>query len=515
MQFEACVEYAGSGENVLLGENVYVDLDLTHVLKCNASNTFVEQAFVLQYQLCKTLSKVDVEQIQPKLDYVQVCFGHNGLRLTPSIVQAKLLEQDFEVTSELQFGPFFEVDKRAWQQLEAAIANHEKIVLSVFQPDDVHALLCRILRHQQYKVADLSRVDSSIRSNVDVVMAAIWREHAAHMRHFMTCKDLKGFEGCDHKPVQVNEILRHTDATIRRNKYVAVAAIRADYKSFVYFDECLKDDEEFVRLALVQSPKPFKFASQRLKENMKLVLEVVNRDGLQLEHVAPHLQLVREVVACAAKENSDALQFASQDIRSDRSFMMKFISQRASCMQYAHSSLLDDASFVLECQQTLTSTCTIRRTCVALACASQRLRSDKATVMKIVGLNGLCLAAADETLCDDEDVVRTAIAQHPRAYLAASLRLKDMESIKALAGDEVLDMARKNYQITMLGGTSIIYSASSIASQRGELSTTMCMMVTLPPLAPSAPVAPLAPVAPVAPLPCTLPQQHTESKIVP
>ena len=194
---------------------------------------------------------------------------------------------------------------------------------------------------------------------------------------------------------------------------------------------------------------------------------------------------------------------------------MKFISQRASCMQYAHSSLLDDASFVLECQQTLTSTCTIRRTCVALACASQRLRSDKATVMKIVGLNGLCLAAAVETLCDDEDVVRTAIAQHPRAYLAASLRLKDMESIKALAGDEVLDMARKNYQITMLGGTSIIYSASSIASQRGELSTTMCMMVTLPPLAPSAPVAPLAPVAPVAPLPCTLPQQHTESKIVP
>jgi hypothetical protein len=69
--------------------------------------------------------------------------------------------------------------------------------------------------------------------------------------------------------------------------------------------------------------------------------------------------------------------------------------------------------------------------------ASPRLKADKAFVLKVVGVNGLCIARAVADLKRDKDVALAAVRQNKAAvkYLCAELQ-EDKDIVVACANNE-------------------------------------------------------------------------------
>jgi hypothetical protein len=70
--------------------------------------------------------------------------------------------------------------------------------------------------------------------------------------------------------------------------------------------------------------------------------------------------------------------------------------------------------------------------------ASPRLKADKAFVLKVVGVNGLCIAGAETDLRRDKDVALAAVRQNKAAvkYLCAKLR-KDKDIVAACTNNKL------------------------------------------------------------------------------
>ena len=160
--------------------------------------------------------------------------------------------------------------------------------------------------------------------------------------------------------------LKYASQALRQNYGVVCTAVRQNCEAFVYADPSVKDNFEFVLNLVVIWPRILGWASDRLRSLKEIVMAAVANDGMMLQHA---IYTDGDVVATATKQNAKAVKFVSTKM--------------------------------------------LERLCI------------RQLVFEIVARNGLDLQYASQSLCENEEVVRTAVNQNWTAFEFATSSLKD------------------------------------------------------------------------------------------
>ena len=118
----------------------------------------------------------------------------------------------------------------------------------------------------------------------------------------------------------------------RNNKDVVKAAIKSLPQAFSYASEELRDDEEIFLAAISHRDfragyggDIFKHASERLRSDKGVVLQVVEKDGWCLEFAPDELKADKEIVLKALEgyDQEFVLQYASDELKADKEVASK------------------------------------------------------------------------------------------------------------------------------------------------------------------------------------------------
>jgi len=117
--------------------------------------------------------------------------------------------------------------------------------------------------------------------------------------------------------------------------------------------------------------------SAKLAADRTFVLQVLEKDGLSLQYVAPSLKADPSVVLVALQQNGESLQFAPDKFRESRKVVEVAVKQNPKAVRFASESLREDEEFVKE----------------------------------VAEIDGSVLQFASETLCGNWRVASKAVAQ--------------------------------------------------------------------------------------------------------
>eukprot|EP00435_Cladocopium_sp_Y103_P065355 s278_g27.t1 len=95
-----------------------------------------------------------------------------------------------------------------------------------------------------------------------------------------------------------------------------------------------------------QRGQALEFASERLRSDKEVVLEAVRQDGSMLQFASEKMRSDKEVVLEAVRQDGSMLQFASEKMRSDKEVLLEAVSQDGSMMQFASEKLRSDREVV-------------------------------------------------------------------------------------------------------------------------------------------------------------------------
>ena len=125
-----------------------------------------------------------------------------------------------------------------------------------------------------------------------------------------------------------------------------------DGMALKYFHESLRDRHMIVKIAMHQSGYPFQFASDRLKNDKKFVLEqVVNRYGYMLNYVSDELKTDKEVVMAAVTSmrcNRWVFSYCSDVLKADKEFVKQIIAVSPGSVRYISDELRNNESYMKE-----------------------------------------------------------------------------------------------------------------------------------------------------------------------
>lgn len=176
-------------------------------------------------------------------------------------------------------------------------------------------------------------------------------------------------------------------------------------------------DRDTVLASLSINEKVFEFASEELKSDKEFVIrvfkEVKSINGGALQYASQKLKADKEVVMAAVSNNGGALKYASMELKADKEVVMAAKDTQA--INYASEELKSDREFVI--QVVLANGTTLRY-------ASDDLKADKEVVTAAVSQKGSALEYASDDLKADKEVVMAAVSHEGSALEYASDELK-------------------------------------------------------------------------------------------
>ena len=186
------------------------------------------------------------------------------------------------------------------------------------------------------------------------------------------------------------------------------SAIRANH----YYSHL--DKKTFTRCTLLLIPilgQIIIYLADLLYDNKPFALELVKRNGLNLQGVSERLRHDRDVVLAAIKENHLAIEYAGEEFDEDSEIM--------SAYQKGNPPLSNR-------QQVLAA---IEKDPMAIGEVSEEFWDDKEVMLAAVKRNGNLFIYASDRLKDDEDILLAAVPTNARALGLASRRIQDSEDI--------------------------------------------------------------------------------------
>ena len=211
-------------------------------------------------------------------------------------------------------------------------------------------------------------------------------------------------------------------------------------------DEILKDPDryrpKFGELSLRSFPREqwsnreivmkcvtgFENATMDLRSDPHVVMQVIKNNSKEEQLFDKEKQTyIKEFVQKYG--NVGALEFASEEIRSDKNFVSEAIKYGAYNFQFASEQLRGDKELALKVLSK------IKGGGAMLEFVSDELKNDKEVVMTAVKTSGGSLQYASENLRDDEEIVREAMKRWIYSFQFASERLRSdknfvLEAIK-------------------------------------------------------------------------------------
>eukprot|EP00931_Biecheleriopsis_adriatica_P100187 TRINITY_DN7527_c0_g1_i2.p1 TRINITY_DN7527_c0_g1~~TRINITY_DN7527_c0_g1_i2.p1 ORF type:complete len:657 (-),score=107.15 TRINITY_DN7527_c0_g1_i2:313-2283(-) len=159
------------------------------------------------------------------------------------------------------------------------------------------------------------------------------------------------------------------------------------------------------------------YAAEDLRADREFVLAAVKQHGHSLEFAAEALKSDKEIVLAAVAQHGHSLEFAAEALKSDREFVLEAVKQHAYVLEYSAEALGEgrDRKFWRE---------VVKQKGCALEYAAEALKSDREFVLEAVKQHGLALKCAAEALKSDKEIVLEAVKQEGLALQHAAEALK-------------------------------------------------------------------------------------------
>ena len=194
------------------------------------------------------------------------------------------------------------------------------------------------------------------------------------------------------------------------------------------------------------------FASERLRADPHVVLTAVRQSGNALRYASPALQDDHDMVLAAVIESGEALQFASEGIRTqDRVVVLAAVQKLGYALEYAGPDMQNDEEIVTAAIQTSGGYVlrhagplilhskrmvlfAVQRSPGSLMFAADWLKSDKEVVLAAVSQVGWALEYASEELKNDKEVALVAVRKMPMVLQYLSEELRADKELRRAAG---------------------------------------------------------------------------------
>ena len=97
--------------------------------------------------------------------------------------------------------------------------------------------------------------------------------------------------------------------------------------------------------AVKKSGSALDYANEDLKKDKDFVLKVLKQNGRALQFAHPDLKKDTDVVLAAVRQNGGALQFAHPDLKKDTDVVLAAVKQSGRALWDAHPDLMKDKEF--------------------------------------------------------------------------------------------------------------------------------------------------------------------------
>ena len=201
---------------------------------------------------------------------------------------------------------------------------------------------------------------------------------------------------------------------LRNDRKVVLAAIKKEGYKLEYASDELRNDREIVLAALSNYGNALEYASDELRNDRELVMAAIN-NGANLKYASEELRNDIEFVSAAIKEGYVILEYASKELQNNRDIVMAAVEDYGGNLQYASEELRIDREIVLVA---------VKNSGGALQYASEELRNDREIVLAAVKESVGVLQYASEELRSDREIVMAAIEKDAWAieYVSEELR---------------------------------------------------------------------------------------------
>mmetsp|Transcript_4676 Transcript_4676/g.13486 ORF Transcript_4676/g.13486 Transcript_4676/m.13486 type:complete len:229 (+) Transcript_4676:1207-1893(+) len=104
---------------------------------------------------------------------------------------------------------------------------------------------------------------------------------------------------------------------MKDNERVAIAAVTREGLFLRYASNRLRNDERVVTAAVGRDGRALRYASTELRNNVRVVTAAATQNGMSLDYASDELKHNPAVVIAAVAQNSDALRHASDGMKKD------------------------------------------------------------------------------------------------------------------------------------------------------------------------------------------------------
>lgn len=223
------------------------------------------------------------------------------------------------------------------------------------------------------------------------------------------------------------EILSNTDENNlidddkKDNEEYMLKLIRKDYFNIRFASDRLKNDSKFILNAMKINDMGhhcLAFASDELKSDKKFMLKVFKKIGnYTFAFASERLKCDKEFILKLLEFNYLDFSYVNYELRKDKEFMMKAISKNAETIEFADYELRNDKEFVLQA---------IKINPLCFVYASDELKNNKEFMLQAIDEDVAVIEYAKDIFRDDEDVALAALEIDtyglPLSYISDRLR---------------------------------------------------------------------------------------------
>jgi len=138
--------------------------------------------------------------------------------------------------------------------------------------------------------------------------------------------------------------LQHASVTLRNDPEVVAAAARNTPTALQYADPALLDDPDFAKSMVKQIGEPsLSYIGPMLLDDLAFALWVVKSNCAFLKHLGYAMRNQEKVVLAAVKRRAHTLQFAGQELLSDRAFVQKAVAANRGALLHVPQALWKDS----------------------------------------------------------------------------------------------------------------------------------------------------------------------------
>ena len=203
---------------------------------------------------------------------------------------------------------------------------------------------------------------------------------------------------------------------------------------------------------------------------------ILSKNGAALQYCSEELRSDRNLVTTAVSQDGYALKYASKELRSDRDVVLAAVSRFGEALGYAPEELRSDRDLMMTA---------VSKNGGALKFASEELRSDRDVVMAAASNSWTALQYASEELRSDADMIASTNFGSPRPEaLVLKATLLSGRSCTLLVPlrrrlEDILRDCGASFGVEVAAGSKFITSDGTTLSSMRELQPAMLNEVTL------------------------------------